>query len=347
MTTTARLPRAAAAASDPKALAAAREALKREHAIDAVAAGVLAACALGPSVLLGPIQLLVGGAGTGLHAIDGRVQQPGKGLGRPRGFQESDAIPDAARVGAPALPAALSTALASFGSATLARALGPAIDMARRVSKPRMELLRRMAERGPIALTHARVAAELVLVAGRGQGGLLSERDLEELRPAVVRAESSRLEGGRLATVPWGAEPVRAAVTALDPVGARGEPASLPSRVVRIVAAVDARGQFAIACYEVAERGLAIEALDLVAPLLAFPVLRGRTRVPPGFPCAAAAPIALREDDGALGLAAGVGGEDDAEGTLGSWLASGDVAKAHAAPGLVALLRSARGVKAL
>ena len=347
MTKPTRLPRAAAAASDPKALAVARDALKREHAIDAVAAGVLAACALGPSVLLGPVQLLVGGAGTGLHAIDGRVQQPGKGLGRPRGFQESDPIPDAARVGAPALPAALSTALASFGSATLARALGPAIDMARRVSKPRMELLRRLAERGPLALTHARVSQELVLVAGRGQGGLLSARDLEELRPAVVRAESSPLEGGRLATVPWGAEPVRGAVRTVDPGSAQLEGVSLPSRVTRIVAAVDARGQFAIACYEVAERGLAIEALDLVAPLVAFPVLRGRTRVPPGFACPAAAPIGLREDDGVLGAVAGVGGEDDAERTLGVWLASGDDAKARAPAGLVALLRSARGVKSL
>jgi hypothetical protein len=336
----ARSARAAADASDPKVLGAAREMLKgRGHAIDAVAAGVLAACALGPSVLLGPVQLLLGGAGTGLHAIDGRVQQPGKGLGRPRGFQEGEAIPEAARVGAPVLPAALSTALASFGSVTLARALGPAIEMARRTSKPRLELLRRMAERGPLALTQTRVSQELVLAAGRGQGGLLSARDLEELRPAVVRAESTRSEGGRLATVPWGGEAVRGASHAEAP----------PSRVTRIVAAVDARGQFAVACYEVASAGLAIEALDLVAPLVAFPVLRGRTRVPPGFACAAAAPIALREDDGALVLAAGVGEVDDAEATLGGWLAGTDGKTVDREPpsGLVAIARIGAGVKAL
>jgi hypothetical protein len=335
----ARPARAAADASDPKVLGAAREMLKGQgHAIDAVVAGVLAACALSPSVLLGPVQLLLGGAGTGLHAIDGRVQQPGKGLGRPRGFQESESIPEAARVGAPVLPAALSTALASFGSATLARALGPAIEMARRASKPRLELLRRLAERGPLALTQARVSQELVLVAGRGQGGLLSARDLEELRPAVVRAESTRSEGGRLATVPWGGEGVRGAGNV-----------EAPARATRIVAAVDARGQFAVACYEVASVGLAIEALDLVAPLVAFPVLRGRTRVPPGFACAAAAPIALREEDGALVLAAGVGEVDGAEAKFGAWLAGTDGKKVDRAAlsGLVAIAKIGAGVKAL
>jgi hypothetical protein len=336
----ARLSRAAVDASDPRVLAAAREALKRGYAIDAVAAGVLAACALAPSVLLGPVQLLLGGAGTGLHAIDGRVQQPGKGLGRPRGFQEGEAIPEAARVGAPVLPAALSTALASFGSAPLARALGPAVDMARKASKPRWELLRRMAERGPLALTEARVAEKLVEVAGRGHGGLLSARDLEELRPAVVRAESSLREDGRLATVPWGAAAVRGA-------GKPGEGAA--SRVTRIVAAVDARGQFAIACYEVAERGLAIEALDLVAPLVAFPVLRGRTRVPPGFACVAAAPIALGEEDGMLTLAAGLGEHENGEETLGAWLAKGggEPGERELPKGLVAIVRVGSGVKAL
>jgi hypothetical protein len=335
----ARLPRAAAATSDPKVLAAAREALKRGYAIDAVAAGVLAACALAPSVLMGPVQILLGGAGTGLHAIDGRVQQPGKGLGRPRGFQEGEAIPEAASVGAPVLPAALSTALASFGSAPLARALGPAVDMARKASKPRWEILRRMAERGPLALTEARVAEELVRVAGRGEGGLLSARDLEELRPAVVRAESSLRGDGRLATVPWGAAAVRVA----------GKSAEAPSRLTRIVAAVDARGQFAIACYEVAEQGLAVEALDLVLPLLAFPVLRGRTRVPPGFGCAAAAPIALREDDGMLVLAAGLGARENGEETLGEWLApiAGKQGDDEPPEGLVALERVGSGVKAL
>jgi len=86
-----------------------------------------------------------------------------------------------------------------------------------------------------------------------------------------------------------------------------------------------------------------------VAPLVAFPVLRGRTRVPPGFACAAAAPIALREDDGALVLAAGVGEVDDAEATLGGWLAGTDGKTVDREPpsGLVAIARIGAGVKAL
>jgi Gamma-glutamyltranspeptidase len=342
-----RLPRAAAAASDGEALAAARDVLRRGHAVDAVVAGVFAACALAPSVLLGPVQLLVGGAGTGLHAIDGRVQQPGKGLPRPRGFQPDEAIPDAARVGAPALPAALSTALASFGGSSLSNVLGPAIEMARRASRPRRELLLRVAERGPLALTDARVAEHLVRVAGRGQGGLLSERDLEELRPAVARAERTRLEGGRLATVPWGGVGVRG--LARIPGDVPDVLAASPgSAVTRIVAAVDGRARFAIACYEVAPRGLAIEALDLVAPFFASPVLRGRTRVPPAFPCLSPAPIALVEEEGALTLAAGLGGEDEAEAELGRWLAAFDGTKIdRVVPGLVALALQRRGVQTL
>src|SRR5580658_713944 len=96
-----RLPRAAACASESHVLDAARAALVRGHAVDAVVAGVFAAAARSPSVLLGPVQLLVGGAGTGLHAVDGRVQQPGKGLPRPRGFAPGEDVPRAARAGVP------------------------------------------------------------------------------------------------------------------------------------------------------------------------------------------------------------------------------------------------------
>jgi gamma-glutamyltranspeptidase/glutathione hydrolase len=338
---TARFPRAAADASDGRLLGAAREMLKTGHAIDAVAAGVWAACALSPSVILGPVQILVGGAGAGLHAVDGRVQHAGKGLARPRGFTPDEAIPDAARVGAPALPAALSTALASFGSVTLGRTLGPALEMARSASVARRRLLRLLTERGPLALTDRRIASELVLAAGRGRGGLLSQRDLEELRPAVVRAESTEIHGRRVSTVPWGAEAIRGRP---EP----GAPATT-TRGTRIVVAVDRRGQFAIACYEVADAGLAIEALDLVAPLVADPVLRGRTRTPPGSACAAPAPIALREDDGALVLAAGVGESDAAEATLVAWLPKSlGLETSRDVPGLVALARAgATGVRAI
>src|SRR5450432_3699908 len=105
--------RRAAAGSESHVAQAARDALARGNAGDAVVAGVLMAAAESPGVLLGPVQLLAGGAGAGLIAIDGRVRQPGLDAPRPRGFVSGEPIPEAARVGVPALPAAVATALAS------------------------------------------------------------------------------------------------------------------------------------------------------------------------------------------------------------------------------------------
>jgi gamma-glutamyltranspeptidase/glutathione hydrolase len=313
--------RAVAAATDGSVAEVATAVLRRGNAVDAVVAGVFAASGQIASVLLGPVQILVGGEGVGLHAIDGRVQQPGRGLARPRGFVSEDAVPLSARVGAPALPAALATVLASFGKTPLARVLSPAIDLARSVSKARAELLQRIAAAGPRALTRARVAGELVLAAGRGAGGLLSERDLEDLRPRVIEARVTRVGDGRLVTVPWGAEAVRSADAEV-----------LPAEATHVVMAMDAHGQIAVACYEVANDGLLVEALELVAPAFAAPVRRGQTRVRPGEPRLAAAPIALQEWQGALDLGAGASGGAAAEKTLGDWLRSYEERRATLAP---------------
>jgi hypothetical protein len=335
----ARSPRALACASVPQVREAARAVLAHGYAVDAVVAGVFAAGALAPSVLLGPVALLVGGAATGLFAVDGRVQQAGKGLARPRGFLADEEIPAGARVGVPGLVAALGAALASFGSLPLSRVLAPAIDLGRCASKPRAALLRRIAERGPRAIVEARVAEPLFLAAGRGEGGLLSDRDLEELRPKVVRAMATEVSSRRIVTVPWGADAVRES----------GKP-SLDAGRTQIVAAADARGQVAVACYEVADKGLAVESLELVFPLVASPVLRGRTRVPPGRPCATGTPIALGEAEGLVDLAAGVSGDAEGERTLGAWLAAWGEQKASGfefgepPPGLLALTRVGQGV---
>ena len=53
----------AAAASETHVALAAREALVRGNAVDAVVAGVLAAVAEAPGVFLGPLQVLIAGAG--------------------------------------------------------------------------------------------------------------------------------------------------------------------------------------------------------------------------------------------------------------------------------------------
>jgi gamma-glutamyltranspeptidase/glutathione hydrolase len=314
--------------------------------MDAVVAGVFAAAAVSPSVLFGPVAILVGGAGSGLFAIDGRVQQAGKGLPRPRGFLADEEIPKGARVGVPALVAALGAALASFGSLPLPRVLAKAIDLSRGVSKSRMALFRRIAELGPRATAEARVAEELLLVAGRGEGGLLSKRDLDEVRPRVVRAAvrevGSPFGARRVFTVPWGGDAVRE----------EGQPVVDASRT-RVVAAADARGQMAVACYEVADEGLVVEALGLVFPLVASPVLRGRTRVRPGVPCTASAPIALAEAEGLLDLAAGGAGNANAERALGAWLAMATeqgsplAAYDEPPPGVLALARVGQGVKVL
>ena len=96
--------RAVAMASEGSAADAATAALAKGNAVDAVVAGVFAAAATSPSVLLGPVQILLGGAGLGLRAVDGRVRQAGKGAPRPRGFTPEQGVAPAARVGVPTLP---------------------------------------------------------------------------------------------------------------------------------------------------------------------------------------------------------------------------------------------------
>ena len=105
------MPPALVLGSDLEVAEVGRALLSRGNAVDSVAGAVFAAGALYPSVLLGPVQLLLGGAGAGLRAIDGRPRQPGLGNPRPRGFLPSEAVPPAARVGVPALPAALLAAV--------------------------------------------------------------------------------------------------------------------------------------------------------------------------------------------------------------------------------------------
>src|SRR5580704_7019434 len=141
--------RAVATASEGVAAEAAIATLAKGNAVDAVVAGVFAAAAASPSVLLGPVQVLFGGAGLGLRAVDGRVRQAGKGAPRPRGFTPDQGVAPAARVGISALPAALAAAIASSGALTLAQVMAPAVAQA---SGARKDLLRKIAQRGPAAL---------------------------------------------------------------------------------------------------------------------------------------------------------------------------------------------------
>jgi hypothetical protein len=297
--------RRAAAASESHVAQAAREVLARGNAVDAVVAGVLMAAAESPGVLLGPVQLLAGGAGAGLLAIDGRVRQPGTGAPRPRGFLATEPVPDAAHVGVPYLPAALATALASLGAGTLLRAAGPALAWARSRAAERADLLEAVARRGAPALAEDRVAGELLAAAGRAARGLLTPEDLAGVMPAVTRCEERALGSSGILTLPW-----RAGASAGSDEG------GLDGSSVHVVAAADGRGLVAIACYEVSIEGVPVPALGVVAPLAAAPVLRGRVRIAPGVPRPAAAPVALRVRKGVVELALGIGADADADDVL-------------------------------
>lgn len=288
----------AAAASEPHVASAAREALATGNAADAVVAGLLAAAAESPGVLLGPLQVLLAGGGAGLIAIDGRLRQPGLDAPRPRGVRPGDDVPPPARVAVPAFPATLVTLLASFGTMTLRKLGAPAAKMARVRSPERAAVLDALSRRGAPVMTEDAVATDLLAAAGRAAGGLLTRDDLGAVRPVVVTVTERTLEPVGWLRAPWRDD-------ALD--GAR----------VQVVSAADARGLLCIACYEVAEEGVSVPRLGLLAPAFAEPVRRGSPRVRPGEPRPASAPIAVRTRKGvadlALGLSASAAGARDLE----------------------------------
>jgi gamma-glutamyltranspeptidase/glutathione hydrolase len=324
-----------AAASDPYVARATQEALALGNAVDAVVAGVLVAAARSPSVLLGPLQAIVGGAGTGLLAVDGRVRQPGTGAPRPRGFVASSAVPDAARVGVPGLPAAVAALVASLGAASLHRVVGPAIEEARGHSADRARVLQAFARRGAPALAEGEVADELTAAAGRPAQGLLTRDDLTAALPAFVRCDPEALSGG-VVRVPWRSD------------------APVDGASCHVVVATDGKGQAAVACYEAPDAGVAVPALGLVLPLSAEPVRRGKTRVRPRELRPAAAPIALRLEGGIVDLCLGVGGAAEGERALEAVLAAiaggGSLVEAlrsASAGRTAALLRVGDGVRVL
>jgi hypothetical protein len=294
----------AAVASEPHAAQVAREVLRKGNAVDAVVAGVLAAAAESPAVLLGPVQLLAGGAGAGLLAVDGRTLQPGRGAPRPRGFLSDEEVPAAASVGAPVLLAALTAAHASLGSATLHRVCAPALAIANERSPERARVLAAFARRGPPALAEDLIATELLVAAGRAARGLLTLDDLAAGSPTVTRVKEQALDSTGVCRVPW-----------------RGQDAPDGS-ATHVVAAADTRGLVSVACYEAPLDGVPVPGLGLVAPRSADPVMRGRRRVAPGVSRAAAAPIALRSARGGVDLAMGVATDGRAESRLDELVAA-------------------------
>jgi hypothetical protein len=318
----------AAVASNPDVARVVSEALIRGNAVDAVVAGVFAAAALDASVLLGPVQILIGGAGAGARAIDGRALQPGRGLARPRGFRNEDPVPPAAWIATPVLPAALVAALPLAGGGSLSRALGPALEISKKTSAERREVLSRIARRGARAMCERPISEELVAAAGRSVGGLLTEADLEEASPIAAACEKGE---GELLVPPW-----------------RTSDESDASHV-EVVVAADARGLVCVACYEAGRDGLPVDALGLIAPLLAVPVRRGETRERPGTRRPAAGPIALRMRNGMVDAAFAVANAStdatiEAASRLDTPLAA---ASEDGGRSIFAVLRNADGARAI
>ena len=293
--------RALARSNDPACEAAAGDELaKGASAVDAVLAGFFAAAGAYPGVLLGPVTILIGGTGSGDRAIDGRVRQPGRNAKRPRGTLPGAEPPQPARVGVPCSVPALAVAAGYGGTATLGRLVQSGVALAReRGAERRAAVLARVGEVGALAFSEPELSRALVRAFGAPNGGLLTPADFAApsgLDHAAVRSEQRLV-------APWATEATAAFV--------RGT----------TVSAVDVNGMFVAAAFECQPEALYVEELELSAPMLAAPTLRGVTRVAPGTPIAAAAPLWIDYDDegSALELWAAAGARSVAE-PGGRWL---------------------------
>lgn len=272
--------RSLARSNDPVSEAAAAEELVRGGtAIDAVVAGYFAAAGAYPGVLLGPVTLLLGGTGTGDRAFDGRVRQPGKNAKRPRGTLEGVEPPAAARVGVPASVPALAVALGYGAQATLRRLVEPGVALAReRGAIQRAAVLARVGEVGALAFSEPELSRALVRAFGAPSGGSITPADFSQPEGLDVPASRVAPSGAPMLTAPW-------AMAATGPF-VRGT----------TVSAIDIHGILVAAAFECQPEALYVEELELSAPLLASPTLRGVPRVAPGTPLPAAAPLWINYD---------------------------------------------------
>jgi gamma-glutamyltranspeptidase/glutathione hydrolase len=244
-------------------------------AIDAVVSGYFAAAGAFPGVLLGSVTLLVGGTGSGDRAFDGRVRQPGKNAKRPRGTLPGEEPPLAARVGAPCSVPALAVALGYGAQSSLARLVQSGVAMAReRGAERRAAVLSRVGEVGALAFSEPELSRALVRAFGAPNGGALTQADVA--RPEGLDVPALRRDA-RL-SAPWASE--------------------TPAPFVRgtVVTAVDVNGVFVAAAFDAQPEAAYVEELELSAPLLATPTMRGVTRAAPGSPIAAPAPLWIDYD---------------------------------------------------
>ncbi len=264
--------------------------LHEMNAVDAVVAGVLIAAARSSGVAMGSVQISVGGPGTGFHAVDGRVRQPGFGVARPRGFEDAREVPAAARVAVPTFAPALAGVLGTFGTWTCTQVATLAMPHA--AGSPRTAWLKLFAHRGGSLLVGTAIGEYMQSAGGRLAGGVVTADDLARATTEVHALSPALIEGETwLHTAPW------------------GEPGEENLAHAHVVAAVDGRGTFAVATFEDRQDGVYVEDLGMHLPGLAVPVMRGVPRVRPGEVLGSRAPQGIVVRDGvscmALGLARG------------------------------------------
>ncbi len=251
---------------------------KGGSAADACIAAWFAAAAVFPAALLGPVHMIVAGPGVGLHSYDGSVVQPGRSVPRPRGYQKHEAVPDAARIGAPSSVAAIAAAHAQDGRMSLSESATAAARMAQSEDASlRSALIRRIASVGPLAMREPAFSRPLLDVAGRSQGGNLTIEDLEQAAAGVGRP----IEHLGLLLLP------------------RETQSSAPVELQSLIACVcDGGGVLGVIHIGIDPSAIVIDQLQVAAPRLAVPVMRGVPRITPGKPVPAPAPIAISVDSG-------------------------------------------------
>jgi hypothetical protein len=255
-----------------------RDTLARSgSAVSAVAAGFFFAAGAYDDVLLAPTVLLVAGVGSGARTFDGRLRQPGLGAKRPRGFLETETVPQAARVALPTTVPALSLALAYQGKGSLTGLVRAGVSAAEAAgASGRAAVLERIGAVGAQALGESAFAQPFLHVASPSEGGLLTHADFS------AAADDLSLDAGMTLVPPFDAP------LSPDPALGTGE----------AIVAVDAQGVFAALSYRRLGTGLRVDPLELVAPLAAAPVLRGKTRIRPGARLLSPAPLLVRATEG-------------------------------------------------
>lgn len=276
--------RSVAISDDPVALEAAEDVLLAGgSALGAVVAGFFAAAGAHSGVLLSPVTLLAAGPGLGARAFDGRCRQPGLGTRRPRGFKEGEEIPGAARIAVPAAVTAVLVALSYDEQARVGRLVKAALRRARDSgAEARAALFERIRSVGAGAIQEATFVRPLLHSAGEAVGGLLTGSDLRAITNVDIAAKVVEGSSRRYVEAPWADD---ASAAGNEDLG-----------IGLAVCAADVRGLFAGLCYRRVLHGIPVEELELEAPAVATPVLRGVTRVAPGEPIPAPAPVVIALD---------------------------------------------------